>query len=202
MAIIAYELQQLYRLTFGGVPPRVDESAFTLPKGQVVTNTGSVLKEDFKGKEIWLPCEFSELWRIKDKSGNNVFAFNSMKVPYATVSITGANTWIETPLNGRAGTVKELYNTGDYNITVKGFLIDEDRRLWPEEQVNYFRHIKESGEPIAFNNALTDIFLIELGNMVVIKNLTFLEVTGGRRHVRPFTMELVSDSIFNLIVED
>ncbi|MBT1702961.1 DUF6046 domain-containing protein [Chryseosolibacter indicus] len=197
MSWIVTDLQRLYEQTFYSKPYVINSK----PSEDVRTNRASALKEQYNGKEVWLPCEFSELGRITNENGERVFGFSSLKLPYATVSIEGSNNWIETPLNGRAGTVKELYNTGDYNISVKGFLIDEANRLWPEDQINYLRHIKESGVAVSFNNALTDIFLIDIGNLVVVKKLTLHEVTGGRIHVRPFTMELVSDNIYNLIVD-
>jgi hypothetical protein len=93
--------------------------------------------------------------------------------------------------------VKELYNVGDYEITIKGFLIDENR-IWPEKEINYVRGIFESDQNLGLDNALTNIFLQDIGQQVVVKKADFPEVSGGRKHVRPFSLIIASDNILTL----
>ncbi len=108
---------------------------------------------------------------------------------------------VKTSLAERVGTVKELYSVDDYSITIKGFAIDDQRRLWPEEQLHALKLIHESTTSIGIDNALTNIFLEDNGCQIAIEKIDFPEVSGGRKHVRPFVITAESDSVFNLIVE-
>ena len=196
-----YKLQELFQKTFGSQPYQVPPSG----KGEAVepfqiqassqqnrfTAKGSVLSETLKGVEVWLPVKFYE--------GSSLL----MSLPYTVVKISGKKTIIETAVAERRGTVKEQFNIDDYSISVKGFLIGEDRQ-WPEGQMEQLRSLYEKGSAVTMDNALTNIFLTDptLSNdeqrRVVIKDLDFAEVTGGRIHVRPFSMSIVSDSVFTL----
>jgi len=92
-----------------------------------------------------------------------------------------------------------LYSTDDYSISLKGFFIDDKNRIWPEEELTAFKRLFELQTAVVLENALTNVFL-EKGQKVVIESFELPEVEGGRKHVRPFSIELESDSIFTLEV--
>ena len=99
----------------------------------------------------------------------------------------------------RQGTVKELYSTDDYSISLKGFFIDVDKRIWPEADLRMFKKIFELQTAFILENALTNVFLAK-DQKVVIESFDLPEVEGGRKHIRPFNIQLESDSIFTLEV--
>jgi hypothetical protein len=201
------DLYQLYKKTFGNTPYHVPELAEgekavgelyhinSAPSLNVYAAKGGIIKEDLNGVEIILPVRFY--------IGPTLL----MYMPYVVVKISNKKVIVKTPMNERKGTVKEQYSIDDYVIGVKGFLIGEDRQF-PEDELEKLKVLYETGQAVTLDNALTNIFLTdpELGQeeqrRVVVEDLDISEVQGGRVHVRPFSMSLVSDSVFTLEYED
>jgi hypothetical protein len=205
MAGISVDLDRLYQRQFGRKPV-VPEGQDTPPDAPFViqgqnpvslSETGRALTaQDWMGREIWLPVKFKQLDRDK-------FASGELFLPYTVISISSKKTIIKTPLAERMGSVKELYSIDDYSISIKGFLIGYDKSgkypVWPEEQIQQLEQLYSLNEAVELENALTDLFIGE-GRNVVIESLEFPEVEGGRKHVRPFSMKLESDTIFELTI--
>jgi hypothetical protein len=162
------------------------------PAEQEFTAKGSLIKESLNGVQIMLPVRFYD--------GPELLAF----MPYVVISMRYANDWIKTKLAERRGTAKELFSIDDYAFTLKGFLIDTEGRKFPEAKIIELRTLAEKKTAIQIENALMNIFLTdpELApdeqRRVVIENFELHDVQGGREHVRPFTMNILSDSIFTL----
>jgi len=185
MSSVIYDLNQLYRRTFGSEPYVVNAE-----KQDVSQVSGSALTAEYLGKEIWLPVKFVDL-------NPDVFGATEVLLPYAVMKMSAQKTIVKTALPERKGTVKELYNIDDYSISIKGFVIDETNRIWPEEELSILNKLWSLNEAVHLDNALTNIFL-EKDTRVVIQNLELPEVEGGRKHIRPFSFQIVSDSIFTL----
>lgn len=162
------------------------------------TKKGYVLLENVKNVEIWLPTKF---YNLPFKGINGSY---ELHLPYSIVSIQGKTNIVKTTVSERKGTVKELYNIDDYIINVKGFLIDKETRVWPEDDIYLLKQLHESGEAFNIDNALVSPFLEDKGMVdteqqkVVITAFSMPEVEGGKKHVRPFSITLESDSIFTL----
>jgi hypothetical protein len=120
-------------------------------------------------------------------------------LPFPLITITAKKTLVETPLTERRGTVKELIQLKDYDITIKGFLI-AGTNDYPEDLVTTLRNIYEINGTIGIKSPLTDIFLLrsDSSDQVVITEL-MLPGLKGVKNVEPYEIRLVSDSIFNLI---
>ncbi len=163
--------------------------------GQEMTGKGSVVREQYLGRDIFLPIRFY------DESKE------LMHLPYSVISVSSKKTIIKTSLSERKGTVKEHYSVDDYSISIKGFLISQDRKF-PEAELIVLKELYELASAIKIENALTNIFLTDPEltrdeqRRVVIASLQLPEVQGGREHVRPFALELESDTIFSLEKED
>ncbi len=144
---------------------------------------------DANGREYFLPVT------IKSSLG-------TIDLPYPVISITSKKTIIETPLTERRGTVKEFINIQDYEIVIKGFMIN-DSNEFPESDVTMLRSIYELIEPVSIANPATDIFLLRPdrkgSDLVIIKDLKFPS-SGGVKNVRPYELTLISDEPFNLKV--
>jgi hypothetical protein len=202
------DLGKLFQRTFGGKPYvigkdgalsndpgevyRVTASANDGSiNGQQITPKGSLLAEQYKGVEIFLP--------IKLFVATQFFTY----LPYCVIAITGDKTIVRTPLPERIGTVKEQYNIDDYKISVKGFLIG-DNQQFPEDLIYNLKQLYEAKTAVTIDNALTNIFLTNKDldffeqRRVVITKLDIPEVQGGRKNVRPFTIEMESDTVFTL----
>lgn len=210
MATIISDISALYQRQFGSRPYTVgktteskdskgDQNLYNIASLDSTYGTDKLTK-DSQGVEIWLPVWLEDLPNEVGDSGR-------LFLPYSVVRVTGKNTIISTPLAERIGSAKEQYNTDDYKIMIKGFFIDKDQRLWPESDLVALKKIHELGRAFKLTNALTDLFLTHSSlpaieqKRVVIKSFDLPEVQGGRKHVRPFVMELESDCVFTLEVE-
>jgi hypothetical protein len=193
---ITHDLQKLYRALFGSTPevPEKEEDIYKVD-GQKLSDKGSALATEYKGKEIWLPVKFFELDTSTNKTKSEVF------LPYSVVKISARKTIVKTPLMERRGSIKEQYNIDDYQISLKGFVIGYDKSgkypIWPEEEITILRNLFETNEAIKLDNALTNLFL-GADSRVIIESLDLPEVEGGRKNYQPFSMQLESDNIFTL----
>lgn len=226
MGQILFDLQEEFQAVFGTRPhigkiadQPADPSVYTIakPQGsesvepgysgikannlQLHSNKGYTLQTtDAFGVEIWLPVWLYNLPAGIVPGGNRLF------LPYTVVKITGSSNVIKTPLLERKGTVKELFSIDDYKITIKGFLIDKEQRLWPEKDLETLKKLNECGEAFSIDNALVNIFLQDPNaseneqQRVIMTGFDLPEIDGGRRHARPFVMQLESDSVFTLEV--
>lgn len=158
------------------------------------TQKGSLLKEQYNNVEILLPVRFYD--------GQNLIAY----MPYVVVKISGNKNIVRTQLAERMGSVKEMFNDDDYKIEIKGFLIGKDRK-WPEDEIYTLRKLMQTKHAITIENALTNIFLSnnklrsDEQRRVVITGFDLPDVSGGKEHVRPFSMSLESDTVFTLELE-
>lgn len=217
MGLLVFELEDLYQRTFGTKPvvpkvqPGVDNSTpFQVPAkraDELFSKTGAPLfSTDLYGVEVWLPTEFFNLPQTT-AAQRSAFPNGRLKLPYSVIRITGSSTIIRTPLAERRGSVKEQYNVDDYKITLKGFFLDKERRVFPEDDLKALKHLHESGQAFSIWNAITDIFLADPTEtvydqqQVVITSFELPEVEAGKRHVKPFVMQLESDNVFTLEVE-
>ncbi len=122
-------------------------------------------------------------------------------LPYPVISIRSSKTIIQTPLTERRGTVKEFININDYEITIKGFVINKTND-YPEETLSILRDLNELGEAVQVACPALDLFLKRPGRKgsdhVVISSFNVIE-NRGVKNVRPYEMTLISDEPFNLI---
>ena len=183
MGHLLTNLEELYQTYF-------QKPYFVQPKTEVrnVGMFGTALSENIKGVEVFLPVTLK----------NSQY---SIRIACATVRINGSKTVVRTPVSERVGTVKEVFNVGDYKIEVKGGLIAEREMAMPDNEMSTLRWLYESTEPIVMENALTDLFL-DQSKYVCITDLEFPEVEGKTLRHRPFRMSLESDYIKSLLIEN
>lgn len=213
MSSVIFEMQQLYQRYFGKPPVVIEQQRDYSDKGGTLqlsqpnnyngnletSKLGSRLSYKYQGIDIWLPIKLLGL--PSDIGDNGV-----LELPYCTLRIQGSNDLVKTPMNLRRGTVKELFSMNDYEISIKGFFIDKESRSFPEDDIVNLKKVHEQGKSFLIDNAISNIFLGNPGldplsdnvDQVVITKFELPEVSGGRKSMRPFTMELLSDSIFIL----
>ena len=147
--------------------------------------------------------DFGSTLRKKDAQGRWYFMPIALEhkgteyeIPNAVISIRGKKSIVETAMVGRKGTVKELISVDDYEIRIAGVCLDVD---FPDQQINALNELYNINESVTLKCALTDIFLDE-EDKVVIKSIDFAEMKGCET-AQVFTMELVTDRSFELILE-
>lgn len=137
----------------------------------------------------------------KGENGRLIFCpvwINGELLPICTISVSSKKVIVETPLNGKRGSVKELIRTEDYVFNIRGVCFGY-KREFPEAKIELLRKIYELSESVEMKCALSDIFMPK-GQKVVVKSLS-LPDSKISEHVRPFEMEVVSDETFDLEIE-
>lgn len=182
-----------YRLPYPGgfipdAPSKYKADGYEYPGEQVSEKTssdfGSTLrKKDAEGRWYFMPI-------VLEHKGTEY------EIPNAVISIRGKKSIVETAMVGRKGTVKELISVDDYEIRIAGVCLDVD---FPDQQIGALNELYNINESVTLKCALTDIFLDE-EDKVVIKSIDFAEMKGCET-AQVFTMELVTDRSFELILE-
>lgn len=120
------------------------------------------------------------------------------QLPWEPVmSISSKKTIVETPLSGntRRGTVKEIINAEDYEISLSGICYDHTHTGYPIDQVELLKTLDDYLGSMEIISGLTDLFDIK---KVVVKSLS-LPAMQGKPYAQNYGMELVSDEDFILI---
>lgn len=123
-----------------------------------------------------------------------------VELHHPVIQVTSKKNIVETPLVERQGTVKELISIEDWEISIRGLIIDPNNQ-YPEDDIKKLVDLFYRNEAVEIENAITDIMLKRAerkgNNMVVINELNFPEVRGVM-NVRPYELKLVSDTPFDL----
>jgi hypothetical protein len=185
-APISLSLADLFADAFGYRTPAFEPQFDKLPARKERSDTGAAYWsiDQATGREYYMPVTLGD-----------------QELPFPVISIRSRKMIVETPMVEQRGTVKELISSEDYEITIRGLIISKERE-YPEAKVKMLRDLYERNEALTIICPITDIFLAtpDRGgyDSVVIKSISFPEVRG-KMTVRAYELELVSDSILNLI---
>ncbi len=125
-------------------------------------------------------------------------ALNDYQLPNEPlIAISGGKKIVKTSLagNSRSGTVKEIINTDDYEINIRGVIINENSLDYPFSEVEDLKDLYELNESLSITNAITKMMGIE---NVVITKLDLPEMVG-RPNMQAYQINCVSDEDFVLI---
>lgn len=114
------------------------------------------------------------------------------------LDISAAKNIIKTAIKGRSGTVKEYINTDDYQITIRGILINYINDDYPEDLVNDLHDIFKINAELQVTTPVLN--LLDIHN-IVIESLRLPEVEGYN-HIQPFVIQCLSDEPVELIIKD
>lgn len=95
-------------------------------------------------------------------------------------------------VTNKRGSVKELINIGDYKITIRGIVINEESEEYPEAAMRQIRKIIEERKSISIECQLTNIFNISL---IAIEDSNFPAVPG-MQHAQGYEIVGYSDEDF------
>lgn len=181
---VVSDIQEIYNTYF--------QKPYILPqKVEPVWNStrfDSPLRENIMGREVFLPIRLS---------GANGL---SIACPCATIRVQGTKSVIRTAVSERIGTVKEMFQIGDYVFTIKGVLIAPTGKSFPDDDIYILRQLFESTEHVLLHNSLSDMFL-DTTRYVCITDLEFPDVQGKSLRMRPFQLTCESDYIDSLILK-
>lgn len=127
----------------------------------------------------------------------------------ATAEINRAKVRTSTKINGQAGTVKEFWSFGDWDIMIRGLVLTEGNthqgqngKIFPDPELRNIAEWEEIADSIEVTGVLFDIFKIK---RLCIDKLQVGQVVGSPNAI-PFVMNCVSDeaaefSIVNNIIQ-
>lgn len=204
-------IHRLFELAFGKKFEPQFETVFGNSFGQrleksALPGAAPYYAFDANGREYFMPVKVKYASSVGTASGNfgvgvDVSRYESFDLPYPCIAINSRKLIVETPLTERRGTVKEVINVQDYQITIKGVAIIKDNDF-PEQWVARLRDLYESSQPISIECALTDIFLLRRdrtgSDNVVITRIDFPEMRGVK-HAVAYQIDCVSDAPFELV---
>lgn len=147
-----------------------------LPKGKF--GSSAYYKQDSQGRYYFLPVTLGDV-----------------DLPYPIIRIQSRKYIVETQMTERKGSVIELISQDNWKIYIRGFIINHDRQF-PEDEIAELINLYERNESLVIKNVLTDIALA-VSDKVKIADLNFPEVRGVE-YVKPYEINLISDSIFDL----
>jgi hypothetical protein len=127
-------------------------------------------------------------------------AINGWQLPLEPyMSISGSKKIVRTSLAGntRRGSVKEIINTNDYQITLRGVLLNETSNNYPFDDVERLKDLFEVNEAVQIVNALTKALAVE---NVVITGFKLPEMIGTP-NAQAYELNMISDEDFVLIQE-
>lgn len=117
--------------------------------------------------------------------------------PY--LSISASKRIVKTSLAGntRRGSVKEIINTDDYVITLRGVLLNEVSDNYPFDEVERLKDLFEVNQAVPIINAITKTLAIE---NVVLTGWKIPEMIGIP-NAQAYEINMISDEDFVLIRE-
>lgn len=188
----------IFNTLYGYKPYRIDEApAVTLPQRFQNPATAVIKKHTVMGTPIWGPDV--------DVLGREIFCPLGIvvkgveyRLPYSLISLRRRKTIVETEMVERSGSAKELIGLRDWQIDVKGFLINHDNQF-PDLELIRLKEIFEANEPVQLKSALTDLFLSNIDRVVI----TDLDLPAEAKIVgiKQYNFQMLSDSIFTLTVD-
>lgn len=184
-----FDLQDLYLKAFGVQFPKYElESKNTADAIGSKYGSSVYRKADVTGRYYFMPVELGGL-----------------ELGYPIIRIQSRKNIVETHLTEQNGSVIEMISRENWKIYIRGFMFNHERE-YPEEDIYNLKELYNRNESVVIKSVLTDIFLTHKdddGNdtdRVVVTDINFPEVKGIE-HVKPYEINLISDSIFSLEIE-
>lgn len=196
MAVVKFDIQEAFKQPFGiySLAPayftKGDAQTVQLPdyQAQVAPEPVSEIKSPIGG---YLYDAFSV-----EYEDANVAKVYQMPVP-TVAELSRAKNIIRTALQGRNGTVKEYISMGDWQIILRGFIINYDQDLYPEVAVSQLNQVFELNRSVVLNSRQLSLVGIR---QVVVEDIRFPSLEGYS-NVQPFELQLLSDDDYNLLLE-
>lgn len=121
----------------------------------------------------------------------------TFRIDTVLIDVSQEKQIIKTNIQGVSGSVKEYISKGDYQIKIRGALVDENGRRYPEEQALQLKEYLDAETTIGISSRfLNDIF--EVTN-IVVESYSFPQVEGFQ-NMQFFEVSAISDDPLELTV--
>lgn len=141
----------------------------------------------------------------KNSLGNTMFMpvtliradFTETVLENTVITMTCKKNIVETSLVAFSGTVKEEVSINNWEISIKGIIVGKN--AYPEKEVENLRELFKANESLVIKNVLTAIFMS--GEEIAVMKSLDIGDNKGSEIAQPFTMQLVSDTKFDLYID-
>lgn len=188
----SFNLVELYQKAFGikgvrfAIPPNTqNQKADIMYNGLSVSTPPSALAQSILGTPIYEQITF--------KDGNNEYTLPD----WPLIDIAYTKNIIKTPVKGRNGTVKEYINIDDYQIAIRGILINYFTDEYPYDLLSQLQSFCIINKELQVTSPVLNI--LDIHN-VVIADVRYPEVEGYN-HIQPFIIQCLSDEPVELIIK-
>lgn len=123
---------------------------------------------------------------------------NNVSIPNAVIKISCSKNIVETPLQGRKGSVIELISQDNDKVSIAGVILSDDG-TYPIDQIAQLKELFALNESVKLISAITQL-VFDPDDKVVIRKYDF-PPTPGLEDGQAFTLECVTDRPFELIIE-
>lgn len=179
MAVV--DLLTLYQNMFGYV-------GLPFPLAPLSTRRRVAVPDSGEEIEVFSGTSFLQAVKI----GDYEFALDAL------VSITGGKTVLKTQVSGLDGTVKEIISNNDYQIEIRGIIINEENDEYPEQEVASIRNMLEANVTQKIEGDIFKIFNI---NQMVVEKWSLPGEAGGQNY-QAYQISGVSDRPVELTLMD
>jgi hypothetical protein len=137
---------------------------------------------------------------VKDDQGQIQYVtFLDWEMPAASlIEINRAKVIQKTQIAGRNGSVKELISDDDFDIRIRGLIVNSDSDAPPEEGVRWFQEVVSVPQALRVDCELFDWLEID---EVVVYSYSLFQLEGFQ-HVMAYTLNLWSDSPVEVRLRD
>jgi hypothetical protein len=155
-----------------------------------ILDIDEVSEKSIFGTPIFMALSINEL-SYKNPQNTQRVTIPKMFIPCAIVEVSFQKEIIKTTVQAqrRRGTFKELINFGDYVVTIKGIL-SNDNGKYPIDKVQQLNDICNA--PIAIEIEHTILNRLGIYNLV-IESGSPVVANQGKQNIQPFTLSCVSD---------
>lgn len=176
-----FDLNDLYLKTFGYVARPYPLGNLALPdvKGKLQGAASALVGKNLLGRTVWMPV-----------------VVDNQYLPNTFINITAQKHIVKTAVSGRSGTVKEIINIKDFQIKIRGFIIDNETKGYPADEVGKLYGLFEKNISLPITNDLCEILGV---NMVVFESLSLKEQI--HEDVQGYELSLSSDDDFDVIIK-
>lgn len=189
----SFNILDLYQKAFGvkgvrfAIPPntmRNDKADITY-NGLNVSSTPTALAQSVLGTPIYE--------QITLRDGDSEYTFPD----WPLIDIAYTKNIVKTPIKGRNGTVKEYINIDDYQIAIRGILINYVNDEYPYDLLSQLETFCKINRELQVTSPV--INLLDVHN-IVIADVRYPEVEGIN-HIQPFIIQCLSDEPVELIIK-
>lgn len=120
---------------------------------------------------IFEPLEYT------DDEGNDVTLDVPLQLDIAVIEVNQAKNIVKTQRAGKNGTIKEFMGMGDYNITIRGWIVTEVATAHPDQTTKEFHQFCKAPKEIKVGSLFLSYFDIYT---IVIESFTVRQLEGKR----------------------